>query len=179
MELVHKYLSVDKRWFVLALLVMSLSTLVEVRAIIFLAAFCMLNALLLLYDRYVQLPIDIELSTFAAVLMAVRFGLWWGIAAGILTKVVAMINNRDFSMSSLVSISSYVLAAVLASMLKAFPIFILGIIVIFAVNLFSFFALKLMMLSNEEVIMYSASNFIFNLAVFAGFAEIMMRITSI
>ena len=67
----------------------------------------------------------------------------------------------------------YVVAAMLANSL-AFPSIIMaGIIIAFMVNLYVVFVSKFItMLSAYEILMYGTSNFIFNVVLFVGFADL-------
>jgi hypothetical protein len=150
------------------------------RPIIFLTVLCALNAFLLIYDRYVELPIDIELSTLSAVTMSVTFGLKWGIAAGVLSKFVSMVSNRDFNKNSLVSMVVYALAAVLASMFQGMNVVTMGLLIVVIVNLFAFLIFRFVLfMSTYELVMYAVSNIMFNIVMFMGFAEIIVKLMGI
>jgi len=156
------------------------SFLFNIWPFIFLAGFCVLNALLLIYDRYVDAPVDLELSTFAAIVMTLTFGLKWGIISAVLTKTAAIINNRDFNKSSLLAMSAYVLAAVVTSIMPEMNIILLGLIVVMIVNLYSFIMFKyLLMLSYFEVGMYNVTNIIFNIVLLVGFSEVLIRVLNV
>ncbi len=162
-----------KFFFASVLFIFILSYLIDIKPFIFLILLCFLNTLLLLYDRYVELPIDIELSTFSAVLMTLKFGLNWGIAAGVLTKLAAIISNRDFNKNSIVSLSAYALVAVLANIFRGLPFLTLGIIIAVLINLYVIlFSRFILFMSNYEIAMYSISNVIFNIIVFIVFTNI-------
>ena len=92
-------------------------------------------------DRYVQAPLDLELSTFSAVLLTSAFGLPWGIAAGVLTKFAAIAYNRNIRVDHFFMIGGYVLAAFIASLFHI-NIVLLGIIVTIIVNIYVLFVSK-------------------------------------
>ncbi|MBU0758316.1 MAG: hypothetical protein KKF44_09680 [Nanoarchaeota archaeon] len=181
MEFKVKYLNaIDKKYFYIVLLLWLSSFMFNIWPFVFLAALCILNALLLIYDRYVDAPIDLELSTFSAIIMTLTFGVKWGIIAAVMTKVAVIISNRDFNKNSLIAMSSYVLAALATHMLPPMNIILLGVIVVMVVNLNNFIVFKyLLMLSDIEIGMYSISNILFNVMLFIGFAEVLIKVLTL
>jgi hypothetical protein len=162
------------RLFFLALLGMVvLSYIIDITPVIFLIVLCVLNTLLLFYDRYVQVPIDIELSTLSAVIMTLKYGLYWGIAAGVLTKVCVIISNKDFNSNTIVSLTAYALVAILANLFRGLPLLSLGILIAVLVNIYIIlFSRFILFMSSYEVVMYSASNIFFNIIFFIIFVNI-------
>ena len=140
--------------------------------ILFLAALCICNCLLLLYDRYVSIPIDLELSTFSAVLLSFKFGIMWGIAGGILTKLATMLNNSDFSSNSLISLSCYTIAAIVGSILCGMTtnFLLIGLIASLVSNLASYFLCRASGMADIEIAMYGLSNLAFNWLIFGTFS---------
>lgn len=173
-----KYLTnFNKKWLFAGLIFWILSFVINIWPIVFLILFCTLNVFLLLYDRYVEMPVDLELSTFSAVIMSLKFGLGWGILAGVLTKVASMISNRDFNRNSLIAISGYALAALLAYLLQGLPIVTMGVLIAIIVNTYAFLAFRfILFLSDFELALYGISNIFFNIVVFVGFSEIILRL---
>jgi len=169
----YRKLNIDRKWIILVLLAAIASIFINLWPLIFLSLFCILNAILLSIDRYVQMPVDIEISTFSAVLMTYSYGLNWGIAAAILTKLAAILYNKNVRVDHFFMMGGYVVAAMLANSL-AFPSIIMaGIIIAFMVNLYVVFVSKFItMLSAYEILMYGTSNFIFNVVLFVGFADL-------
>jgi hypothetical protein len=177
---ITNFFNLNKKWLVIGLSLYVLSLLLNIWPILFLVAFCLLNAALLIYDRYVEIPIDIELSTFSAILMTLKFGIWWGIITAVATKLVSMINNQDFNRNCFVSIFGYVIAAVLASVLSNMNIVLLGIIISVVINIYTYFSFKfVMMMSDFESLGYSVTNIIFNIMLFIGFSEVIFRVISV
>jgi hypothetical protein len=172
----YKRLNIDRKWIFLGLAILVASFFIDIRPVIFLAVFSAGNAIVLSIDRYVQAPLDIELSTFSAVLMTTVFGLKWGIAAAVITKLAAIAYNRNIRVDHLFMIGGYVLAAFFASLFQM-NIMVLGLIVTFLVNIYVLFISKFVtMLSDYEIIMYGSSNFIFNAVLFIGFSEFLQKI---
>jgi hypothetical protein len=171
------FFNINKKWIFLALSFVAASYLINVWPIIFLVLFCILNVVLLIYDRYVEVPLDFELSTFSAFIMALKFGIVWGILAGVITKIAVILSNKDFNRNSLISIASYALAAVFASVFHSLPLLFSGILVIILVNLFTILAMRFVMfVSGYEIAMFTISNIIFNIIIFMGFAEIVFKL---
>lgn len=143
------------------------SNLTNLYPIIGLTIATVLNMLLLLYDRYIDLPIDLELSHISSILMTINFGLGWGIATAIITKLAAMINNVDFTMLSPLSIFSYVLAAVLTYLLLPIigNIRLLSILIIFISNIISYLIMRNILNVGISSISYNITNIMFNLVI--------------
>ena len=168
----YKRFNIERKWLFLILIIVALSFFIEIWPVIFLIVFCIANAILLSIDRYVNAPIDIELSTFSAVLLTTKFNISWGIAAAVITKIAAIIYNRNIRVDHFFMICGYVLAAVFANILRGTPIVLLGIIVTLIVNIYTLFVSKFItMLSQYEIIMYGATNTLFNIVLFIGFSE--------
>ncbi|MEK6916335.1 MAG: hypothetical protein AABW92_01195, partial [Nanoarchaeota archaeon] len=169
----YKHIKVDRKFIFIGILVLFSSFFINIWSLIFLSFFCVINAVLLSLDRYIQMPIDIEVSTFSAVLMTSVYGLKWGIAVAILTKVVAILYTKIVRVDHFFMMGGYVIAAVLANKFAGLNIIVLGIIVTLLTNVYVVFVSKFItMLSNYEIIMYGTSNFIFNVVLFVGFADL-------
>jgi len=153
------------------------SFLMDIRPILFFIVFCMSNALFLTYERYVEIPMDVELSTFLSILMTLKYGLVWGILTAIFSKIASMLYNRDFNRNSIFSMMGYILAAVFAHLLHGLNILHIGIIVTLLVNLYYFIIYRFVVfLSQYEAFMYNTTNIIFNLVLFIGFSDLILKI---
>jgi hypothetical protein len=175
---VNKYINIDARkWIILVLGCMAMSYFVNIWPVLFIVGLSALNAFMLRYERYMDLPIDIELSTFSAILMALKYGVMWGIIAGIATKMAVMVSNRDFNRNSIVSLSAYVLAAIFAAVFSSLPILYLGLLVTLLVNLFSFLVMRFVFFVSEyEIASYTITNVLFNVVIFVGISEFIFRL---
>jgi hypothetical protein len=170
-------LPIDRKWIILALVVLAVSFVMKINVfpIIFLTLFCIANAIVLSIDRYVQAPLDLELSTFSAVLMTTRYGIQWGLAAAVLTKFAAIFYNKNVRVDHFFMIIGYLIAAVFANVFRGMPIILLGVIVTIIVNLYVVFISKYVtMISDYETLMYGLSNTIFNIVLFIGFSELFL-----
>ncbi|MBN2368711.1 hypothetical protein JXC34_06840 [Candidatus Woesearchaeota archaeon] len=173
-------LNIDRKWLLLGAFGFILSFFINIWPLIFLSIFCVANAILLSIDRYINAPLDVELSTFSAVLMTTVYGLNWGIAVAVLTKVAAILYNKNIRVDHFFMIGGYVVAALFANVFRGLPIIALGIIVTMITNLYVVFVSKFItMLSNYEIMMYGSSNAIFNSVLFLGFSEIFLRIMTL
>jgi hypothetical protein len=172
-------LPIDRKWIMIALIVLLLSFFLKINivAILFLVVFCVGNAILLSIDRYVSAPVDLELSTFSAVLMTTRYGLQWGIAAAILTKIAAILYNKNFMIDHLFMIGGYVVAAFMANLFGGVPLVLLGIIATIITNIYIVFVSKFItMLPDMAIMTYGASNTIFNIVLFVGFGDLFFKL---
>ena len=178
---ISKYVNIDaKKWMIFVLGCIAVSYFVNIWPVLLIGVLCMVNAFMLRYERYVDLPIDIELSTFSAILMALKYGVMWGIAAGIATKFAVMISNRDFNRNSIVSLSGYVLAAVFAGIFSDLPILYLGLLVTLLVNLFTFLVMRFVFFVSEyEIASYTITNVLFNIVIFVGLSDLIFRIVPV
>jgi hypothetical protein len=161
---------------VMAIILISMSMWVNLTPFILLGIFCFANALFLTYERYMKIPLDFEFSTFSTVIMTVKFGLVIGLLTAVLTKLTAIIYHKDLNVNSLFTMTGYILAAILANLFHL-PFLILGLVVTILVNIYSFVVGKLLsVIPNYELIMYFVSNLLFNLIIFASFANIAYNI---
>lgn len=164
------------------LCMMAASMVFDIMPFILVLVFCVANALFMTYERFISVPLDIELSTFTTIIMTLRFGLMWGIITAVGTKMAQVFYNKDFNINSAFSIIQYVLIAFLTNMISGFslPIIITGFIAVTIGNVFGFLMLKYVnMLSNYECFSYMISNQIFNFVMFIGFAEIVFKLLSL
>jgi hypothetical protein len=163
----------------LAMLVLSI--LIDIRPVIFFVAFCIISAFFMMYERFVQMPVDFELFTFSTILMTLKFGIIWGIITAVSTKMAAVFYNKDFNRNTLFSISSYVIAAILVHLFSTMGmnILILGLLVIFLTNVYTFFMFRFVVqMDKYELFLYGGSNFLFNLVMIMGFFNIFMNLMS-
>ena len=137
----YQKVKIDRKWLLILGLLAILSFFVNIWPIIFLAMFSIANAFLLTIDRYINAPIDVELSTFSAVMMTKLYSLKWGIAVAILTKVAAIIYNKKFSVDHFFMIGGYIIAALIASIAPG-SIVLAGVISTIVVNLYVVFVSK-------------------------------------
>jgi hypothetical protein len=145
---------------------------VNIIPIILIAAFALLNAGFLTYERYVSLPLDLEFSTFTTILMTMKFGLMWGLATAFFTKMAHILHNKDFNMNSVFSLLQYFLVAFATSVIMNFNLSLIpmGIMIVIISNIFGYLVLKYInMLSDYEVFMFGASNLLFNFVLLLGF----------
>ncbi|MFH2019867.1 MAG: hypothetical protein ABIJ34_00485 [archaeon] len=167
----YKKLRIDRKWIVLGLILALLSFFVKIWPIIFLSAFCVVNAILLSIDRYINAPLDLEFSTFSAVLMTKAFGLNWGILVAVMTKIAAILYNKNVRVDHFFMIGGYVIAALIANILPG-SVVVIGVLATIVVNIYTVFISRYVTgLSNYEIMTYGASNTIFNIVLFIGFSE--------
>ncbi|MEM2131582.1 MAG: hypothetical protein QXM96_01935 [Candidatus Woesearchaeota archaeon] len=170
----YKKLPIDRKWLILGLGVYILTFFLKIpiMALIYLTIFCVANALLLTIDRYISLPLDVELSTFSAALMTLAYGLNWGIATAILTKFASIAYNRSIRVDHVFMIIGYIISALITHILKGLNIMIIGILATIIVNIYTVFVSKyITMLSDYEIVTYGLSNTIFNFILFVAFSE--------
>jgi hypothetical protein len=175
----YRRIRINRTWIILAALLWIISFIVNINfwAILFLSIFCVANAIVLSIDRYVEAPVDIELSTFSAILMTTEYGWQWGVAAAVMTKFAAIIYNKNIRVDHFFMIGGYVLAALSANLFPTMHIVTLGILVTLIVNFYVFMVSKFItMLSNYEIIMYGTSNILFNFVMFMGFSQLFQTI---
>jgi hypothetical protein len=172
----YQKININRKWIIFGILFWIISFFIEVWPIVFLSLFCIGNAIVLSLDRYVSMPIDVELSTFASILMTKAFGLQWGIATAIITKLAAIIHNKKFTMDHLFMVGGYCIAAFMASILPG-SLFMVGLFATLVTNIYIVFVSKFItMLSNYEIFMYGSSNVLFNVVLFIGFSDIFYKI---
>ncbi len=152
-----------------------LSIVIDVRPLIFLSIFSIMGALFMIYERYVQMPVDFELFTFFTILMTLKYGLFWGMITGVSTKLSAVLYNKDFNRNTVFSLSAYVMAAIITNFFHNFitNIIFLSLLVVLLTNIFTFLVFRLVVqMQDVELFMYGASNFLFNVVIVMGFSQI-------
>ena len=177
---IQKKFVINKKIVIFVLLFWVSSFFVNTWAILIMSVFCLGNALLMSIDRYISLPIDMELSNFSTILMSIHFGLGFGLLTAALTKFADMIYNKRFKITYLFMISSYMVTAYFAFVFKDTNIVTLGIVVTLVSNIYLGMIRKFVaQYSIFEVILYGGSNFIFNSVLFIGFSQIINNVLKI
>jgi len=173
----YRKIKVDKKWILLGLAVWLLSFFIDIMPILFITFFTVANTAMLSFKKYFDPPIDIELSTFASILITLEYSLFYGMIAAFLTKFVQMMYITKIKMAYFFMISSYMVAAFFASVFLGLGIVTLGIIVTIISNIYLAVVRKFLLgYSPIEVLGYGITNFIFNSVLFIGFAEIFQKI---
>jgi hypothetical protein len=104
------------------------------------------------------------------------YGLNWGIANAIITKLAAIIHNKKFAVDHLFMMGGYCIAAVMASIIPG-SLFTIGMLATIIVNLYIVFVSRFITgLSDTEILMYGLSNSLFNMVLFIGFADMFYKI---
>ena len=172
----YKKLKIDRKWIIIGLTLALASFFIQIWPIIFLSIFCVANALLLTIDRYVNAPLDLEFSTFSAVLMTLVYGLKWGLLVAVMTKIAAILYNKNVRVDHLFMIFGYCIAAIVASIMPG-SIVIVGVVSTIMVNIYTVFISKFVtMFSSYEIFTYGISNTFFNIVLFIGFSEFFLAI---
>ncbi len=173
----YRKLNFDRRYLIVGLIALILSVFIDIKRFLFIAVFIVANCLLLSLDRYLSMPVDLEFSTFSAVLTTAAYGLKWGIFVAIATKFAAMLYNANIRIDHVFMIIGYCVAAWMASFFPGMNIVTLGMISTFMTNTWIFFVSKYITnLSPFEIFMYGSSNIIFNFVLFMGFGEVLLSI---
>ncbi|MFH0876133.1 MAG: hypothetical protein V1859_09425 [archaeon] len=173
----YKSLNIDKRIIIGGLALLILGFFIDIKRIGILCGLVFLNCMLLSLDRYISMPVDLEFSTFSAILFSTVYGLKWGLVAGAVTKLAAMFYNANIRLDHFFMIGGYCMSAVFASILTPFhiPILYVGLICVIIVNIYIVFVSKyITALYAFEIFMYGTSNIIFNFLLFMAFAEPML-----
>ena len=176
-KLEEVYKSENRKYLMLILSIWIMSFIIDIWPIIFLALFCVANAMLLSVFKHIQAPIDIEMITFPVVLMTIKYGLLWGIALAILSSIFHIIYNKEFSIAQVFFLMGYFASAFLASFFHGINIVLLGVLITVVINFyFAFISRFVIFYSNHEVMIATVSNVFFNIALFIGFSEVIIRI---
>lgn len=151
---------------VIAFLVLSI--FVNIKLIIFLIIATAFNAWLANFQIRMQMPTDFELSTFATVLVTLSFGIKWGIFIAIFSKLFATISTGSLLVDHVFMMCTYVLGAVIASILPITNVFLLGMIIV-SINCVLMFLISknFLGLGVTSNLAYTTTNFIFNVIVFS------------
>ncbi len=154
-----------------------LSFIMPVWPVMVLVIFCIGNSLLLSIDRYVDANHDLELSTFSAVLFSVKYGLMWGIAAAILTKIAEILYNKNLAPDDVLGVIAFIVAACLGYIFRSVDIAILGACITVAINILNVILSKnISGLSFIEIISQTITNLFLNLLLFLSFSRFVIGI---
>lgn len=145
-----------------------LSIFVNIKLIIFLVIATAFNAWLANFQIRMQMPTDFELSTFATVLVTLSFGIKWGIFIAIFSKLFATISTGSLLVDHIFMMTTYVIGAVIASILPISNVFLLGMIIV-SINCVLMFLISknFLGLGITSNLAYTTTNFIFNVIIFS------------
>ncbi len=173
----HKSINLPKKWILIGIGLWILSFFIDLIPIFFVTLFTVGNTLMQSFKRYVDPPIDIELSTFSSILITIEYGLGYGLMAAFFTKFVQMLYIRKIKMAYFFMISSYMVAALFANFFSALNIVTMGIIVTIISNFYLAFIRKFLLgYAPVEILSYAVTNIIFNIVLFIGFSELFLII---
>ncbi len=170
-----------KRMFLLfALLSFILLTFLLNKAVFFVLAFILANALL----GFILLPLKeflfgIDLTMLAAVLCGMAFGWKVGLLVGLLSSVTKLMAQQSFSIYGLIVVPSYVIIGIVAGIIGQtdVSIFTVGIIaIVFHTILTVFFSVFMLGGNFMKVGLFLATNVPMNLFLFYYFAPALLRI---
>lgn len=173
----YEKLKLSKKWIFIGLSIWIVSFFVDIWPIVFITIFTVANTAMLSFKKYFDPPIDIELSTMAAVLITIKYGLVYGLIAAFFTKFIQMMYIKKIKMAYFFMMSSYMVAALFANFFSGFGVVNLGIIVSVISNIYLAFVRKFLLgYSPIEIMGYGITNIIFNIVLFIGFSEMFLFI---
>lgn len=145
-----------------------LSFFINLKLIIFLIVATAFNGWLANFQLRFGVPTDFELSTFATVLITLAFGIRWGIFIAILSKLFATLSSGSLLVDHFFMMGTYVLAAVIASVLHFRNVFLLGMIIV-SINCVLMFLISKNILGLDPTsnLAYTTTNFVFNFILFS------------
>ena len=171
--------SYKKMFVILALFSFILLLFLLNKAVFFVLAFILVNALL----AFLMLPLKeflfgIDLTMLAAVLCGMAFGWKVGLLVGLLSSVTKLMAQQSFSIYGLIVVPSYVIIGIVAGIVgTGANIFTVGIIaVIFHTFLTIFFSVFMLGGNFVKVALFLVTNVPLNLFLFYYFAPALLRI---
>ncbi|MEM2131583.1 MAG: hypothetical protein QXR96_03595 [Candidatus Woesearchaeota archaeon] len=160
---------------ILALIAFILPLIKFYQSLIFILILSLFNSFLMIYERYVDLPIDLELTTFNVFFITYKYNLFFGILAGFISNLAAMIMNKDFSSESIFAITSYFLLAFVLNFFKFLNPVIVWFLAMFFYNLINLSIYKFVLaFPDKETMMYLTTNLAFNLFIFLVFKDVVL-----
>ncbi|MEM3374486.1 MAG: hypothetical protein QXE31_04660 [Candidatus Woesearchaeota archaeon] len=160
---------------ILALIAFIIPLIKHYQPLLFILILSIFNSFILIYERYFDLPIDLELTTFNVFFITYKYNLFFGILAGFISNLAAMITNRDFSSESIFAIISYFLLAIVLNFFRIFSPVIVWFLAIFFYNFINLTIYKFLLgFPNKETILYLTTNVSFNLFIYLVFKDIVL-----
>ncbi len=149
----------------------------NIKLLLFLIISIVFNAMLANFQLKRGFPTDFELSTFSTVMVTLAFGLPWGIAIAIFSKLIASIYTGNVLADHFFMILTYINAAILAFLFSSLNPFIIGMIIVTINVVIMFFISKnILGLDITSNLSYTGTNFIFNFLVFSIFSEVVYNL---
>lgn len=153
------------------------------KAVFFVLAFILVNALL----GFILLPFKeflfgIDLTMLAAVLCGMAFGWKVGLLVGLLSSVTKLMAQQSFSIYGLIVVPSYVIIGIVSGIVGTtdVSIFTVGIIaLIFHTFLTVFFSVFMLGGNFMKVALFLVTNVPMNLFLFYYFAPALLRIMTV
>ena len=170
----YKEIVRHKKFIYIIILFSVLSYFFGLKKIFFISLFIVGNSYILLIDRYIDLPIDIEFSTLGSILTTIAFNLKLGIFVAISTKLASMLYVGKIRVDHIFMIIGYCLEAIMAKLFFPFipNLIYLGIIINIIYNIYIFIISKFVLGMRElDIVGYALSNILFNIVIFSGFSK--------
>lgn len=153
----------------------------ELRAILYLILFIIINMIISTYKRFIKLPIEIEFMTLGIVLLTYIYGLKIGLIFAIIGGILSFIVGFNISPFSFPMLLGYIIMCFITFLFQYINIGIslifIGIIASLINNIFVFlfyhFVFKYDLIKN---ISYSVSNFLFNFLFLSVFYDFFLKI---
>ena len=172
--------SYKKMFVILALFSFILLLFLLNKAVFFVLAFILVNALL----AFLMLPLKeflfgIDLTMLAAVLCGMAFGWKVGLLVGLLSSITKLIAQQSFSIYGLIVVPSYVIIGIVAGIVGTtdVSIFTFGLItIVFHTLLTVFFSVFMLGGNFMKVALFLVTNVPLNLFLFYYFAPALLRI---
>lgn len=162
------------RILVISIILLIASFFVNVKMLAFLVTATLFNTWLAGFQIKRGLPTDFELSTFATVLVTAVFGIKWGIFIAIFSKLFACIATGSVVVDHFFMIGTYIIAAILASVLGGMPILVLGILIVTVNCVIMFLISQNIGVPITANLAYTVTNFIFNFIIFSIFSQVVL-----
>ncbi|MBN1502943.1 hypothetical protein JW930_05345 [Candidatus Woesearchaeota archaeon] len=162
------------------ILILLLSIFVDIKLVIFLSIAVAFNAYLALFQLKRGLPTDFELSTFAAVLTTMAFGIKWGLFIAIFSKLIASIYSGSIIVDHIFMIITYCIAALATHVFRFVNVKALGMAIV-VMNCIIMFLVShnVLRLDPTTNISYTSTNFVFNTLVFMSMSEIVLKLLTL
>ena len=158
------------------LLVFSIVLNISARAVIVIPLLMLLASFSTFYFNYVSLPVNFELVKLSTVLAAVSYGFLPGLAVGVTSTFFGKVLIGRIDERLPISMLMISLMAAVASVFGSHGITGLGIALVLAYNLAMLFLSQMIGGDLAWNIPYEASNFLFNIILFAKLAPFMLKL---
>ncbi len=127
-----------------------------------------LNLMFSFYTQYLRrFNVGVELTTFLTVILALKFGSFWGAIISLMMIMAEYVGTMRLSILAIATIPSVMLMGAIAPMMSGMDIAVIGLVLSIAYNLVTFSLCFLIRQRWIGLLMFAVTNVLFNRILFS------------